>query len=129
MDRTRRRYLKTSAYIILTSGLLGCQREERPATSTRTDSNTSSAAATPPQPPSEVRCDDTKGLVPTEIQHRKELKYTDRSPNSNQTCGNCMHLQPVPGSDGPCKRCSVLAGPVHVSGWCSAWVARLSNAG
>lgn len=128
MDRTRRRYLKTSAYLILTTGLLGCQREQRPATATGSDPSTTTAAAAPPAP-NAVGCDDLKGLAPAEIQQRKDLKYTDRSPNSNQNCGNCMHLQPVPGSDGPCKRCSVLAGPVHMNGWCSAWVARLSSAG
>lgn len=124
MDRARRRCLTTSAYWVITAGLLGCQREQRPATGTR---GTDTAAATPP--PASVRCDDTKGLAPTEVQQRKELKYTDRAPNPNQSCSNCMHLQPVPGSDKACSRCSVLAGPVHINGWCSAWVVRASNAG
>lgn len=76
-----------------------------------------------------TRCDDTSGLTRDEVAQRKALKYTDRTPNSAQTCGNCMHLQPVPGSTGPCKRCSVLPGPVHIAGWCTAWVARVGSAG
>ncbi len=41
-----------------------------------------------------------------------------------------MHLQPTPAKNGgPCKACSVLPGPVHMEGWCTAWVARIGGAG
>lgn len=71
-------------------------------------------------------CSNVSGLSPEQIQTRKSLQYTDRSSKAKQTCGNCQNLQPKPqGSDG-CQGCQVIPGPVHPSGWCSAWVARPS---
>lgn len=75
------------------------------------------------------RCD-ASGLSKQERQERDALEYVDRSPHPRQTCGNCMHLQPTPAKNGgPCKACSVLPGPVHMEGWCTAWVARIGGAG
>lgn len=77
----------------------------------------------------QARCDASRLSAP-ERQRREALAYTDRSPEPEQTCGNCMHLQPAPERNGgPCKACSALPGPVHVDGWCTAWVARLGGAG
>ena len=109
MDDARRRWIKHISFFSAAL-LTGCDRLR---------------AAPPPE--KQARCDDTAGLTADEIKRRKELKYTDRAGQAQQTCGGCMHLQPVPGSNSPCKRCSVLAGPVHVDGWCSAWVARVSG--
>lgn len=112
MDDARRRWIKHIAFLSAAAVLTGWDRLR---------------AAMPPE--RQARCDDTSGLTPEDIKRRKELKYTDRASNREQTCGGCMHLQPVPGSNSPCKRCSVLPGPVHADGWCSAWVARVSGSG
>lgn len=112
MDDARRRWFKHAAFFTTATILAGNDRLR---------------AAVPRE--QQPRCDDTSGLTAEEIKRRKNLKYTDRANNSQQTCGTCMHLQPAPGSTGPCKRCSVLPGPVHVDGWCSAWVARVSGSG
>lgn len=77
----------------------------------------------------QARCD-VSGLSKQESQQRSALQYTDRSPQPQQNCGNCMHLQPTPAKNGSaCKACSVLPGPVHMEGWCTAWVARIGGAG
>lgn len=74
-----------------------------------------------------ARCDTLCDLSPAQIQAREALQYMDRSEKSEQCCGDCMHLQPVHGSDEPCKRCTVVPGAVHPDGWCSAWAARISG--
>lgn len=119
MDDARRLWLKHAA-VLATATALGCQREQP-----RTEKTPVETAVAPP--PNKARCDDVSGLTPDEINRRKELKYVDRSSNSQQTCGGCNHVQPVPGSNDPCKRCSVLPGPVHIDGWCSAWIARVGG--
>jgi hypothetical protein len=118
MDDARRRWLKHAA-LLGTAAALGCQREQP-------RSETTSVVTTAP-PPAKARCDDVSGLTADEINRRKELKYVDRSSNPQQTCGNCNHVQPVPGSNDPCKRCSVVPGPVHIDGWCTAWIARVGG--
>lgn len=123
MDRSRRRWFKQTAFVITAGALFGCERE-RAGSDVPTGTSTTTAAAPPEK---QARCDDTRGLGPDDVRRRKELKYTDRSGNPQQSCGGCMHLQPVPGDASPCKRCSVVPGPVHVDGWCSAWVARVSG--
>ena len=119
MNLARRRWFKHAAWLTTVTAL-ACERE-RPATE-----KTASATPVAP-PPATARCDDVSGLTPDEIKRRKELKYVDRTRNPQQTCGSCNHVQPVPGSDDPCKRCSVLPGPVHIDGWCSAWIARIGG--
>ncbi len=121
MDDARRRWLKHAA-LLATATALGCQREPQPPRVAKTPVDT---AAAPPT--KTASCNDVSGLAPDEINRRKELKYVDRSANPQQTCGNCNHVQPVPGSNDPCKRCSVLPGPVHIDGWCSAWIARVGG--
>lgn len=123
MDGLRRRWFKQAAFVITASALIGCERDRSRSDAPTSTSTTTTAAPTETQ----ARCDDTSGLGPDDVRRRKELKYTDRAGNAQQTCGGCMHLQPVPGSTSPCKRCSVVPGPVHVDGWCSAWVARVSG--
>ncbi len=68
------------------------------------------------------KCDDTKGLKPDEIKQRKDLKYTDNSPNPKQNCANCALY--VPPKGGPCGGCNLIKGPVSPEGWCTSWVAK-----
>ncbi|MFP5350231.1 MAG: high-potential iron-sulfur protein [Gammaproteobacteria bacterium] len=125
MDETRRRWLQQLAWLAAAS-TVGCERKDA---QTRSASLSSSAAVTPgaTPPPGRASCDDTSGLTPEQIKLRRELKYVDRAPNPAHTCGSCNHIQPAPGSNDPCKRCSVVPGPVHLDGWCSAWVARIGG--
>lgn len=122
MNRARRHLFRSSAYLMVATGLGGCKSEPRPATA-------HASIAVAPKSPENIRCDDTKGLGSTEIKQRSDFKYTDRAPDRQQNCGTCMHLQPAPDADGPCNRCSVLPGTVHVDGWCRAWVVRIAHAG
>ena len=121
MENERRRWLKYAAGVGAAAVLSACERGRVHAEKSTT--TTADAGRSPEQ----VRCDDVAGLSGDEIERRKALKYTDRSSDGNRTCGGCMHLQPVPGSNSPCKRCSVVPGPVHVDGWCSSWTARVSG--
>ncbi len=119
MDLARRRWLKHAA-LLTTVTALACERE-RPAT------QKTATATTVAPPPAKARCDDVSGLTPDEVGRRKALQYVDRTRNPQQTCGSCNHVQPVPGSNDPCKRCSVVPGPVHIDGWCTAWIARIGG--
>lgn len=118
----RRIFLKRLAYAGVGIVAAGCDRD-RP--SHQPPQTLASQAARPPE---RVRCDDSADLSKEDIERRRGLAYTDRAPDPARSCGNCQHLQPVPGSDTPCKRCSVIAGPVHVHGWCSAWTERAATA-
>lgn len=55
-------------------------------------------------------------------QARDSLQYTDSSPKEGQYCHNCQYWQPA-GSAQDCGGCSIVPGPIHPQGWCSAWVA------
>src|SRR4051794_22421514 len=39
--------------------------------------------------PKNVSCEDTTGLKPDEIEQRKTLAYTDKSPEPEKNCANC----------------------------------------
>ena len=119
---TRRVFIKRCVYVVAVA-IAGCDRS-RPS-----QQKPDAAKAQPGVPPERVPCNDLAGLAKDEVARRKALKYTDRAPDSSRNCGGCAHLQLVPGSDSPCKRCSVIAGPVHINGWCSAWLQRSGAAG
>lgn len=68
-----------------------------------------------------LKCDNTKGLKPEEIELRKSLKYTDTSPDPQKLCKNCALYVP-PAKPNTCGGCTLIKGPIHPDGWCSAWV-------
>ena len=67
-----------------------------------------------------LKCDDTMGLAPAEIEQRKALGYSDVSPDPAKICTNCQ--QYVPGTG--CGGCKVLKGTVHPNGYCKSWAAK-----
>lgn len=72
--------------------------------------------------PADDPCSDVSELSQAEIQGRESLNYVAETPNPEQRCDNCaLWIEPRGGS--PCGGCSIMAGPIHPAGWCSAWVA------
>jgi hypothetical protein len=72
--------------------------------------------------PTDDPCSDLSGLSEAEIQGRESLNYVAETPNPDERCDNCaLWIEPEDGS--PCGGCSIMAGPIHPAGWCSAWVA------
>jgi len=120
----RRTFLQSLAYFIIgTAAVAACDRS-RP--SQQAPAAVSDQTAVPAE---RAHCDDVAGLSKADVARRSSVHYTDHAPDPARSCGNCTHLQPVPGSDSPCKRCSIVAGPVHVNGWCNVWLERTSAAG
>ncbi len=67
------------------------------------------------------KCDDVTGLQPEEIEQRKNLKYTDITPEAGKQCDNCA-LYILPEGNNPCGGCNLIKGPVSPKGWCTSWV-------
>ena len=63
----------------------------------------------------------TDDLSEQQVQAREALQYTDNSPKEGQYCDNCQYWLPA-GSPQECGGCSIVPGPIHPQGWCSAWV-------
>lgn len=72
--------------------------------------------------PADDPCSDVSGLSEAEIQGRESLNYVAETPNPAERCDNCA-LWIEPEGDSPCGGCSIMAGPIHPAGWCTAWVA------
>jgi hypothetical protein len=67
------------------------------------------------------KCDDVSGLKPEEIEQRKNLQYTDYSPDPAKLCSNCA-LYVAPENNAPCGGCNLVKGPISPNGWCTSWV-------
>ncbi len=76
----------------------------------------------------DLSCTDTTGLSEQQIQTRTALKYTDDAPTAKQVCENCQNYQPATDPNA-CGQCTVVPGPVHPQGWCTAWVPAMTQAG
>lgn len=53
---------------------------------------------------------------------RGSMKYTDKSPEADKRCDNCLHW--VPGADAKALGgCKLFAGDTEINpaGWCSVW--------
>lgn len=68
----------------------------------------------------EKSCDDVSGLTEQEKKTRESLKYVEKSPEPQKNCANCSLYQ-LPKDGEFCGGCSVLKGPVHPQGYCTAW--------
>ncbi|MCS7204797.1 MAG: high-potential iron-sulfur protein [Leptospiraceae bacterium] len=66
-------------------------------------------------------CDDVTGLTQEEIEQRKNLQYTDFTPDPSKLCENCA-LYVLPEGNSPCGKCNLIKGPVSPKGWCTSWV-------
>ena len=73
-------------------------------------------AATPAADP----CSDLTGVDPTDVQKRKSLGYTNKSPLPDSQCDNCKLW--VPAKEGKeCGGCLLFSGPVNPEGHCTYW--------
>lgn len=65
-------------------------------------------------------CNDLSNLTRAEIENREVYDYQPRSEYPEELCSNCEYWEP--GAEGEkCGGCSLMAGPIHPDGWCSAW--------
>lgn len=64
----------------------------------------------------------TDDLSDQQQQARDALQYTDSTPQEGQYCDNCAYWEPA-GDPQECGGCSIVPGPIHPKGWCTAWVA------
>lgn len=65
-------------------------------------------------------CVDPERLTHSEREMRKSLAYTDPSSNQEQVCAKCSFF--TASAEG-CGTCSILNGPVSVTGHCASWAA------
>lgn len=65
-------------------------------------------------------CSDLAGVDPTDVQKRKSLGYTNKSPLPDGQCDNCKLW--VPAKEGKeCGGCLLFTGPVNPEGHCTYW--------
>ncbi|HEX7069510.1 MAG TPA: high-potential iron-sulfur protein [Rhodothermales bacterium] len=69
-------------------------------------------------------CPGVDDLTEQQKQARTALKYTDTSPHADKRCNNCGFYR-APKSGQTCGTCSAIPGPVHPSGHCNAWAAKV----
>lgn len=90
-----------------TAGILACAGSKKPPVA---------KAATPATDP----CSDLTGVDATDVQKRKSLGYTDKSPLPDSQCDNCKLW--VPAREGKeCGGCLLFTGPVNPAGHCTYW--------
>ena len=65
-------------------------------------------------------CSDTSGLTEQELKTREQFKYVAETPNPEKRCDNCA-LYTQPEGDSPCGGCTLVKGPIHPAGYCTAW--------
>ncbi len=66
-------------------------------------------------------CDDVSGLSEADAATRTSLAYVDASPEAEKNCLNC---QLYTGGEAECGACTVVKGPIHPQGYCTAWAAK-----
>lgn len=67
----------------------------------------------------ELQCSDEAGLSAPDAATRKSLMYVDRASDPAKRCEQCMLYKPA--APDACGGCSVVKGPIHPAGSCSAW--------
>ncbi len=67
------------------------------------------------------KCDDVTGLSQQDIEQRKNLQYTDNSPDPTKLCSNCALFIEAK-DNAPCGGCNLVKGPISPKGWCTSWV-------
>jgi hypothetical protein len=67
-----------------------------------------------------LTCLDTTGLSPADISTRTSLSYVDKSTDPAKHCSLCqLYTAAAPGA---CGGCTVVKGPIHPEGSCTAFV-------
>lgn len=65
-------------------------------------------------------CSDMTGVIPSDVEKRKSLGYTNKSPLPDSQCDNCKLW--VPAKEGSeCGGCLLFTGPVNPGGHCTYW--------
>lgn len=65
-------------------------------------------------------CDDMTGVSAEDLEKRKKLAYTNKTPIPDNHCSNCtLYLPPAKGK--PCGGCLLFKGPVRAEGYCAYW--------
>ena len=65
-------------------------------------------------------CEDVTGLSDGDKATRTSLNYVDKTADPAKDCKGCaLYLQPAGGAK--CGGCSVVKGPIHPLGHCTAW--------
>jgi hypothetical protein len=67
-------------------------------------------------------CSDVNGLTEAGKTTRTAMQYSDATADPAKTCDTCQLFQP--GQAGACGTCTVVKGPIHPKGSCTAWVAK-----
>jgi hypothetical protein len=116
---TRRNFLEKTAYTAaatLTLGYLlaGC-KSEGDAGAAKGAGDTKKQAAS-----GDFSCTDVSGLSDADKATRESLKYVDKTPDPAKPCDACaLYTQPTGGAQ--CGGCTVVKGPIHPKGYCTAW--------
>jgi hypothetical protein len=71
-----------------------------------------------------LTCTDTTGLAEADIAGRTALGYVDQSTDAAKNCLNCQLYTPA--AEGQCGACSVVKGPIHPQGYCTAWAEKVA---
>lgn len=76
--------------------------------------------AAPAKAGGEFSCDDVTGLSDADKATRTSLQYVDKTPDPAKPCDGCaLYTQSAAGAQ--CGGCTVVKGPIHPKGYCSAW--------
>ena len=73
----------------------------------------------------ELVCEDTAGLLPTEIDMRNAQQYVDKSADAAKNCANCQFYKPA--APDACGGCTLLKGTINPKGNCKSWAAKLAT--
>ncbi|WP_426294810.1 high-potential iron-sulfur protein [Dyadobacter endophyticus] len=65
-------------------------------------------------------CSDLTNVDPVDVQKRKSLGYTNKSPLPDSQCDNCKLWVPVKEGQ-ECGGCLLFTGPVNPAGHCTYW--------
>lgn len=65
-------------------------------------------------------CSDVSDLTEQEKQTRDQFDYVAETPDPEKRCDNCA-LWVEPEGDEPCGGCTLVKGPIHPAGYCTAW--------
>jgi len=68
-------------------------------------------------------CQDVSGLGDAEKTARSALQYTDKAPAADRQCHLCNFYQAA-SEPSKCGGCTLVKGPIHPQGTCSAFAAK-----
>lgn len=84
------------------------------------ESSSQSQSGSGDQAASDDPCSDVSDLTEQEKKTRDQFDYVAETPNPEKRCDNCA-LWVEPEGDSPCGGCTLVKGPIHPAGYCTAW--------